>query len=83
LPGAKLVLYTDGLIDEGRPGAQQLTDRLIRSVEEATSDDCNILADRILYALTGSAPAVDDIALLVVHWPGPAALRDARASLDD
>jgi PAS domain S-box-containing protein len=81
--GAKLVLYTDGLIDEGRPGAHHLTDRLTRSVEEATSDDCNVLADRILYDLAGSAPAVDDIALLVVHWPGPAAVTGANASVDD
>jgi PAS domain S-box-containing protein len=83
MPGAKLVFYTDGLIDEGRPGARQLKDRLTRSVEEATSNDCNVLADGILYDLAGSAPAVDDIALLVVHWPGPAALRDSRSSVDD
>ncbi len=70
LPGASLVFYTDGLIDECRPGAEELMCRLARSVESCAARGCEALTDDILMTLTGSLPTADDIALLAVRWPG-------------
>lgn len=67
--GVSLVFYTDGLIDEGRPGAEDLMCRLAQSLESCSTGGCEALTDDILISLTGSLVTTDDIALLVVRWP--------------
>ena len=70
---ASIVFYTDGLIDEGRPGAEGLLDGLAQSLERCATGGCEALADDILMSLTSSLPTSDDIALLAVRWPVPEA----------
>jgi PAS domain S-box-containing protein len=71
-PGALLVFYTDGLIDVGRPGAEQKLDQLARAMESQPSGACDELADRILLEQVGpEGKSLDDVALLVVEWEGP------------
>ena len=36
-PGARLVFYTDGLVDVGRPGADQQLSQLVHSIENHRS----------------------------------------------
>jgi serine phosphatase RsbU (regulator of sigma subunit) len=69
--GARLVFYTDGLVDIGRTGADQQLSQLVRSVESHRSGQCGELADAILYEQIEQERSYDDIALLVVEWTGP------------
>jgi hypothetical protein len=62
-----LVFYTDGLIDVGRPGAEDHLSQLARSME-SPSLGCEDLADAILSDQFDSEGGRDDIALLVVEW---------------
>ena len=71
-PGARLVFYTDGLIDVGRPGAEQKLAQLAQSMESHPSGECDELADKILLEQIGpDGKSFDDVALLVVEWEGP------------
>jgi PAS domain S-box-containing protein len=67
--GVSLVFYTDGLIDEARPGAEDLMRGLAQSLEKCASGGCQVLADDILMSLTSLLTTADDIALLAVRWP--------------
>jgi len=67
--GTRLVFYTDGLIDVGRPGAEEHFSRLARSMG-SPSLGCDDLADAILADQIDSEGSNDDIALLVVEWKG-------------
>jgi serine/threonine-protein kinase RsbW len=69
--GARLVFYTDGLVDVGRTGADQQLSQLVRSVESHRSGQCGELADAILHEQIEQERSYDDIALLVVEWTGP------------
>jgi serine phosphatase RsbU (regulator of sigma subunit) len=69
--GVSLVFYTDGLIDEGRPGAEDLLRGLAQSLEKCATSGCEVLADDILMSLTSLLTTADDIALLAVQWPEP------------
>jgi PAS domain S-box-containing protein len=65
--GSRLVFYTDGLIDVGRPGADEQFSRLARSVGSPLLG-CDDLADAILADHIDAEGSPDDIALLVVEW---------------
>ena len=70
-PGARLVFYTDGLIDVGRPGAEQKLAQLALSMASHPSGATDQLADAILLEQIGSdRKSLDDVALLVVEWEG-------------
>ena len=67
--GTRLVFYTDGLIDVGRPGADEQLSQLAQSMA-TPSPGCDDLADAILSDQIDAMGAHDDIALLVVEWKG-------------
>ena len=69
------VLYTDGLIDEGRPEAEARRSGLVELLASAVGSDCESLAERIVGAGPTAGTQADDIALLVVEWPGPSTPR--------
>ncbi len=71
-PGARLVFYTDGLIDIGRPGAEERLTRLTHLVESYAMERCEDLADAIIADQIAPGGADDDVALLVVEWTGGA-----------
>jgi PAS domain S-box-containing protein len=68
--GARFVFYTDGLIDVGRPGAEERLARLTDLVEGHTRDRCEELADAIIADQIAPGSTDDDVALLVVEWTG-------------
>jgi len=63
-----LVFFTDGLIDEGRSGADGRIRTLTSLLEESPSQDPEAMADSILKELTVSGPRDDDLAILVAMW---------------
>jgi PAS domain S-box-containing protein len=65
--GTRLVFYTDGLIDVGRPEAEEHLSQLARSMR-SPSLGCDDLADAILSDQIDAEGSPDDIALLVVEW---------------
>jgi GAF domain-containing protein/anti-sigma regulatory factor (Ser/Thr protein kinase)/PAS domain-containing protein len=67
-PGAVLVLYTDGLVERRQEALDTGLERLAGAVANST-EDVEQLADEIIDALVPpSAPATDDVALLVVQF---------------
>ncbi len=68
--GSTLVLYTDGLIDEGRMGAPLLLRSLAQTLDEHGGGDAEELASAVLRALVPPDPVADDIALLIARWSG-------------
>jgi len=65
-PGSTILLYTDGLVE--RRG-NSLNEGLERLVSEATghSSEPEPLCDRLIGALLGDQPPLDDVALLAAH----------------
>ncbi|MBV8220019.1 MAG: SpoIIE family protein phosphatase [Solirubrobacterales bacterium] len=71
-PGESLVLYTDGVTDEG-PGSNGSAEHTIRSVTAAPSADT--LADALRdEAERANAVTRDDVAIVVVRYTGTGAL---------
>ena len=69
LPGAgSLVFFTDGLIDEGRSGADGRIRTLTSLLEQSHSEDPDAMADSILKELTVTGARDDDLAILVATW---------------
>jgi serine phosphatase RsbU (regulator of sigma subunit) len=69
LPGAgSLVFFTDGLIDEGRSGADGRIRTLTALLEQGRSHDPEAMADSILKELTVTGARADDLAILVAMW---------------
>jgi PAS domain S-box-containing protein len=68
-----LVFFTDGLIDEGRSGADGRLRTLTSLLEQDNSDDPEVVADLILKRLTVSGARDDDLAILVATWSFPPA----------
>ena len=67
-PGAVLVLYTDGLIERRHEPLDTGLERLAAAVAGGP-DDVERLADDVIEALVPpTAPATDDVALLVVDF---------------
>ena len=72
LPAAgTLVFFTDGLIDEGRSGAEGRLRTLTSLLERNRSEDPEAVADSILGGLTVLDARDDDLALLVAMWSLP------------
>jgi phosphoserine phosphatase RsbU/P len=74
-PGTMLCFYTDGLIE--RPG-ELIDDGLARLCRAVTAEPVESACAAVMYALVGSGPARDDIALLMVQRQ-PAMEVDANA----
>jgi serine/threonine-protein kinase RsbW len=68
-PMASLALYTDGLIEDGRPDAELRAQRFADTLNDHWSADCGTLADAIIGSPQDSQ-VVDDVAVLVVKWTG-------------
>jgi serine phosphatase RsbU (regulator of sigma subunit) len=67
-PAGSMVFFTDGLIDEGRSGADGRLRTLGSLLEQSRSEDPEEVADSILRRLTVSGSSDDDLAILVVLW---------------
>jgi PAS domain S-box-containing protein len=67
---ASLALYTDGLIEDGRPGNEHRIERFTTTLNDHSTVDCHTMADAILDTPEDDR-VVDDVALLVVKWTGP------------
>jgi serine phosphatase RsbU (regulator of sigma subunit) len=73
-PGATLLLYTDGLIEQGRDGPgrgerdldQGLAD-LVATVSDSAALDLEALCDRVVDVLLPAAGAEDDVALIAIR----------------
>jgi serine/threonine-protein kinase RsbW len=63
-----LAFFTDGLIDEGRRGAEGRIRTLTSLLDESHSEDPEEVADSILKELTVSGARDDDLAILVATW---------------
>jgi len=70
-PAGSLVFFTDGLIDEGRSGAEDRLHTLTSLLERSHSEDPEVVAASILRGLTVSGARDDDLALLVAMWSFP------------
>jgi serine/threonine-protein kinase RsbW len=70
-PVGSLVFFTDGLIDEGRSGADGRIRTLTSLLEQNHSQDPEAMADSILKHLTVSGARDDDLAILVAMWSFP------------
>jgi PAS domain S-box-containing protein len=65
-PGATLVMYTDGLVEERGASIDAGLEALKAAVIEGP-DDPDALCDHIVARLLAERPATDDIAVLAVH----------------
>ena len=65
------MFFTDGLIDEGRSGAEGRLRTLASLLEHNHSEDPEAVADSILEGLTVRGARDDDLALLVAMWSLP------------
>ncbi len=69
---AVLAFYTDGLIDEGRPGGSRRLDSLTACLDDRPARSCEETADAVLDELAPDVVGGDDIALMVVMVNAPA-----------
>jgi serine phosphatase RsbU (regulator of sigma subunit) len=67
LPGATLVLYTDGLIERRREDIDTGLDRLADALRSHRDQDPETLADTVLSELLPPGGATDDTALIIVR----------------
>lgn len=70
-PGSTIALYTDGLVERRGEDIDRGLERLLQAAA-GTTDDPELLCDRLLSALSNPAEMADDIALLTVRRQGPA-----------
>jgi phosphoserine phosphatase RsbU/P len=69
-PGGLITLFTDGLVE--RPGAS-VDDGFARLLSVVVAGPAEAVCARIMAAMVGTRPAIDDIALLAAHrTAGPA-----------
>jgi PAS domain S-box-containing protein len=66
-----LAFFTDGLIDEGKIGADERLRILTSLLEQDRSADPEVVADSIVRRLTISGARDDDLAVLVAVWSFP------------
>jgi PAS domain S-box-containing protein len=69
-PREIVVLYTDGLVEIGRPDYFHQLDLLTTTMEEGSGSSSDALADRLVQRLTQRSGRSDDAALLVAKWTG-------------
>ena len=72
-PAGTVVFFTDGLIDEGRSGADGRLRTLASLLDQSLSEDPEDVADSILRRLTVAGSSDDDLAMLVAQWSLPTA----------
>ncbi len=65
-PGAAVILFTDGLVEDRQRDVDEGTRRLAAAARSVPSMEPEVIADHILAGLSGSERA-DDVALLVVR----------------
>lgn len=79
-PGAKLFVYTDGVVEAtNRRNALYGTDRLLdtlRGVQDKTPKDILEAVGQDVTDFTGDAPQFDDVTMLCLHYFGSQASRD-------
>ncbi|MFI7602897.1 SpoIIE family protein phosphatase [Actinoplanes sp. NPDC049681] len=63
-PGANLVLYTDGLVEDHRHPIDQGLDELCQALRDAPSRDPDAILDHVLSSAVGPQPRSDDVAVL-------------------
>ncbi|TCC07216.1 ATP-binding SpoIIE family protein phosphatase [Kribbella soli] len=78
-PGATLLLYTDGLVEERTLSIQDGLDRLLAEASGVGQADLDALCDQVLSTLRESGEVADDIALVALR---PLVLAGAPLSLD-
>jgi phosphoserine phosphatase RsbU/P len=66
LPEDTLVFYTDGLVEQGRSGIDEGTERLVRAVTEVGTVPVDKLCDALLERIVGHRPD-DDVAIVAVR----------------
>ena len=66
-PGARLVLYTDGLVESAALPLTEGLDRLVAAASACAGAGSEALADHLLSVL-GAGEACDDVALLVLRY---------------
>jgi len=69
-PGSAAALFTDGLLDARRLGADAGVDRLRSRLDEGRGENLEILADRLVGDPELQARRDDDIALLLARYEG-------------
>lgn len=67
LPGAVLVLYTDGLVEVPGVDFDEVTDALADRLARAGDLDAEALADTLVHDTQQRAHRSDDVALLLIH----------------
>ncbi|MGY1661781.1 SpoIIE family protein phosphatase [Geodermatophilus sp. SYSU D00705] len=65
-PGDTLVFYTDGLVEQGRTGIDEGTDRLLAAVAAVGPQPVDELCDELLGRIVGGRPD-DDVAIVAVR----------------
>ena len=75
-PSSLLVLFTDGIVEAESPsgefyGRERLARCLERLPADASAADALAAIRSDVAAFVGPAPAADDVALVVLRWPGP------------
>ena len=73
LPAARLVLYTDGLVERRGRSIDDGFGRLARVVGELPAGDTASACDRLLILMTHGDALSDDIAIICIDLNGPAA----------
>lgn len=70
-PGATLVFYTDGLIEDRQSSLEEGLDRLAKTAAAHFDDEPDVLLDKILQSLAAQPHLEDDVAVLAarVHHP--------------
>ncbi len=70
LPGDRLVLYTDGLIERRDEPIGDGFDRLARAARELPDEDGGAWCRRLLSAMTGGTSLADDVAVACIRFCG-------------
>jgi sigma-B regulation protein RsbU (phosphoserine phosphatase) len=65
-PGDTLLFYTDGLVEQGRTGIDEGTDRLVAAVRELGAVPLDRLCDALIERIVGRRPD-DDVAIVAVR----------------
>ncbi|MEV4638020.1 SpoIIE family protein phosphatase [Actinoplanes sp. NPDC049548] len=71
-PGANLVLYTDGLVEDHRHPIDQGLDELCEALRGAPSQSPDAILDHLLSSPVGPQPRSDDVAVLCLTNDAPA-----------
>lgn len=71
-PGATLALYTDGLLDTRRLGADAALEQLRQCLAAYSGENLEVLADRIVASAQPDPRRDDDSALLMMRYEGAA-----------